>query len=288
MQIGFIGLGTMGACMARNLLREGFTLTVHNRTRDKEVPLSGLGAGRAATPGEAAAGADVVITVVSDTPDVEEVLFGSVGVAGGARPGTTVVDMSTIDPAATAAFAERLAGLGVRMLDAPVSGGPEGAEAGTLSIMVGGQQGAFESVLPVFEAMGRTITYIGPSGTGQMAKAINQVVVAGTYLGVAEGMALGMRAGLEMERVLQALSGGAATSWTLTNRAPRMLAGEFPAGFRVTLHRKDLGIALQAAARAGTQLPGAQLVAQLEDALIAAGLGDADISAIVRAVLDRR
>lgn len=285
MRIGFVGLGTMGAPMARNLLRAGHDLTVHNRTRAREEPLAGLGARRSATPAEAALGAGAVVVIVSDTPDVEAVLFAPGGVAEGAGPGTVVVDMSTIDPEATAGFAARLAEGGVGLVDAPVSGGSEGAEAGTLSIMVGGDEADVARVRPLLEALGTTITHAGPSGSGQMTKAINQVVVAGTYLAVAEGMALGMEAGLDMERVLAALGAGAARSWVLENRAHRMLAREFPLGFKVSLHRKDLAIALRAAGRVGLDLPGAGLVAEMEERLIAAGFGDEDVAAIVRAVL---
>lgn len=288
MKIGFIGLGNMGAPMAANLIKAGFDLAVHNRTRDREVPLAELGAARAESPSAATAGSEAVIVIVSDTPDVKHVLFGPDGVATSITKGALVIDMSTIDPLATREFATRLAGNGVGMLDAPVSGGTEGAEHGTLSIMAGGSPQDFERALPILEALGKTITHIGPSGSGQMTKAINQVIVAGTYLAVAEGMALGVRAGLKMEQVLKALAGGSAASWTLTNRAPRMIAGEYPLGFKVSLHRKDLKIALAAAEELGADLKAAKLVADIEDALISQGFGDSDIAAIAHSVVGSR
>lgn len=283
-EVGFIGLGTMGSRMAANLIRKDFSVTVHNRTREKEEPLASLGAFRAATPSEAAAGADVIVVIVSDTPDVEEVLFGDNGVAMGARAGSVVVDMSTIDPESTRGFSARLKERGVGMVDAPVSGGSEGAESGTLSIMAGGDPQDFEMARPVLEAMGSNITLIGSSGSGQMTKAINQVIVAGTFLSVAEGMALGKRAGLDMSKVLEAVGAGAAGSWALSNRGPRMLEGSFPLGFKVSLHRKDLRIALRQARILGIDLPATALVAELEDLLIETGFSDQDISAIIAAL----
>lgn len=286
MRVGFVGLGTMGARMAANLIRKEFAVTVHNRTRNKEGPLADMGASRAATPAEAAAGAEVVMVIVSDTTGVEEVLFGPSGVVEGADAGTLVVDLSTIDPEATRDFAARLLERQIRMIDAPVSGGSEGAEAGTLSIMAGGDEGDVARARPVLEALGSKITHIGPIGSGQMAKAINQVIVGGTFLAVAEGMALGMKAALDMKRVREALQAGAANSWALEKRASTMIAGEFPLGFKVRLHRKDLEIALRAADRAGIDLPAARVVAALEDALVETGFADSDISALIRAVFE--
>ncbi len=282
MQIAFIGMGTMGAPMARNLLEAGYPVTVHNRNREREIPLSEAGATRATSPAEAAAAADVVIVCVSDTPDVEAIVLGEQGVLQGAKAGTVVVDMSTISPAATRAMAEALAAKEVDMLDAPVSGGSEGAQQGTLSIMVGGDAAVFEQVKPVLAAMGKTITHIGPIGAGQTTKAINQIIVAGTYMGVAEGMVLGLKAGLDMDKVLQAVSGGAAASWGLSNRAGNMLNNDYPLGFRVKLHAKDLRIALDAARHSGAVLPVAALVEQLEAGLISRGFGDEDVSAMAR------
>lgn len=284
MKIGFVGLGTMGAPMARNLLRAGFTVTVHNRTRSKEEPLESQGAQRAATPAAAASGNDVVVTIVSDTPDVEQVLFGDGGVAQGAASGALVVDMSTISPDATREFGTRLGQSGIRMLDAPVSGGSEGAEKGSLTIMVGGDAEDLARARPVLEAMGSTITHVGPLGAGQIAKAINQVVVGGIYLAVAEGMVLGAKAGADMDAVLRAISAGACRSWVLENRAQNMLEERYPLGFKLALHLKDLRIALGLAERSGVDLPLASLLAEMEAALARQGFGDEDVSAIARAL----
>lgn len=282
--IAVIGLGTMGTPMAMNLLQAGYAVTVHNRTRDRELPLVAAGAHRAESPQAAAVGAAVVITCVSDTPDVEAVLLGEQGVIHGATPGTVVVDMSTISPAATRTLAERLTTAAVTLLDAPVSGGPEGAAKGTLSIMVGGSAAAVAQVRPVLAVLGSTITHVGPSGAGQLTKAINQVLVAGTYWAVAEGMALGLKAGLDMETVVQAVGSGAAASWGLTHRSGNMIRNEYPLGFRVRLHEKDLHIALETARQLGMALPMTAYVAQMETGLIAQGYGDEDLSAIARCI----
>lgn len=284
MRIGFIGLGTMGAPMARNLLDADFEVTVHNRTRSKEEPVAEAGAKRADTPAEAASGADVVVTIVSDTPDVEAVLFGDDGVASGAGAGTVVVDMSTISPDATRDFAERLAADGLRLVDAPVSGGSEGAAHGSLTIMVGGAREDVDRVRPVLEAVGSRITHVGASGAGQATKAVNQVVVGGIYQAVAEGMALGQASGLDMDKVLEAIGAGACRSWVLEHRASNMLEGRYPLGFRLALHLKDLGIALDAAERSGLTLPLAEMLAATERRLADAGHGDEDVSAIARAL----
>lgn len=284
MKVAFIGMGTMGAPMALNVLKAGHEVTVHNRTRDREIPIAAAGASRADSPAAAAQSADVVITCVSDTPDVEQVILGNNGIIHGAQPGTVVVDMSTISPTVTRKIAEDLAAKGIAMIDAPVSGGSEGAEKGTLSIMVGGDAGDVAKVHPVLEAMGKTITHVGSIGSGQITKAINQIIVAGTYWSVAEGMALGMKAGLDMEKVVQAVGGGAAGSWGLTNRSGNMITNEYPLGFRVRLHRKDLVIALEAAREMGVTIPMAAFVEQIESGLMAQGFGDEDVSAIARNV----
>ena len=287
MKIAFIGLGSMGAPMAANLLASDFELTVHNRTRAKEEPLAEAGARRAADP-RAAAEADVVITMVKADADVEEVLFGPDGVVAGARPGTLVVDMSTIAPTSARSFAERLSKSDIHMLDAPVSGGTEGAEKGTLSIFVGGDEGQLERARPVLDALGSTVTHFGPSGSGQLAKAVNQIIVGGTFLAVAEGLAFALEAGLtDGDKLISALSAGAASSWGLENRGRRIVKGEYPLGFRVSLHRKDLRIALEKASLLGIGLPASELVLRLEDALIEAGHGDLDLSALAKAVRDR-
>ncbi|WP_008312140.1 NAD(P)-dependent oxidoreductase [Leptolyngbya sp. PCC 6406] len=284
MPVALIGLGTMGAPMALNLLKAGYSVIVHNRTRDREIPLAAAGAQRAESPQAAAAAATVVITCVSDTPDVESVLLGEQGVIHGAAVGTVVVDMSTISPTATQRMAAVLAERDIAFLDAPVSGGSEGAKNGTLSIMVGGTAADLERVRPLLSALGNTITHIGPTGSGQLTKAINQIIVAGTYWAVAEGMTLGMKAGLDMEQVVQAVGSGAAGSWSLTHRSGNMIANEYPLGFRMRLHQKDLKIALDAARELGVTVPMATYVDQIETGLIAQGYGDEDLSAIVRSV----
>ena len=240
-RIGFVGLGTMGGAMAANVARARFEVTAWNRTPGRGAALADLGVRLAPSPAEVATASDIVITMVSDTRDVDAVLFGPAGVSNGARPGSLVVDMSTISPSATRDFAGRLAASGVSMLDAPVSGGSEGAQKGTLTIFVGGDAVDLERARPVLEAMGTTITHVGPIGAGQAVKAVNQVILAGTYLGVAEGIVLAMKAGLDVEQVAAALGGGAAQSWVLANRTGRMLANDYPLGFKVSLHRKDLG-----------------------------------------------
>ena len=284
MRVGFVGLGTMGGAMAANVARAGFSVAAWNRTPGRAAGLADLGVSLAPTAAAAASEADVIVTIVSDTPDVEAVLFGPEGVAAGARPGSIVVDMSTISPSATRGFATRLAAQGVAMLDAPVSGGSEGAKKGTLSIFVGGEASDLERVRPVLAAMGTTITHLGPIGSGQAAKAVNQVILAGGYFGVAEGIVLAMKAGLDVEALVAALSGGAAQSWVLANRSGRMVANDYPLGFKVALHRKDLGIALEMARETGTALPVTAIVENLEAALVRRGYGDDDVSAIARTV----
>ncbi len=284
MKIAFIGLGTMGGPMALNILKAGHQVAVYNRTRAREEALVAEGAKGAASPQEAASGAEIVITCVSDTPDVEQVILGEGGIIHGAGAGSIVVDMSTISPAATRHMAAKLAEKGVKMLDAPVSGGSEGAQRGTLTIMVGGEAADFEKVLPIFQAMGKTITHVGPIGAGQITKAINQIIIAGTYLSVSEGLTLGIKAGLDMDKVVAALSGGAAGSWVLQFRGPNVVQNTYPLGFRVRLHYKDLRIALDTARELGVSMPGAALVEQIETGLISQGFGDDDVSAIARAI----
>jgi len=284
MKIAFIGMGTMGAAMALNLLKAGFDVTVHNRTREREIPLEKDGANRAATPAEAAAKAEIVITCVSDTPDVERVVMGSEGVVHGASPGTLIIDMSTISPEATRVMAAALAKQHLKMIDAPVSGGSEGAKEGTLAIMVGGSKEDVAAAMPVLEAMGKNITHVGPNGAGQTTKAINQILIAATYLGVAEGVSLGVKAGLDMEKVITAVGGGAAGSWVLAHRSGNMITNQYPLGFRVRHHFKDLRIALDLARNLGVTLPVAALAEQIEAGLIGQGHGDEDVSALARAI----
>ena len=283
-RVGFAGLGTMGAAMAANLARAGAPLRVWNRTPGRAAALLELGATEATTAAELAASSDVLIVCLSDTPDVEAVLFGSGGLAGGARAGSLVIDCSTIAPGASETFAGRLAEQGVAFVDAPVSGGSEGAVKGTLTIMVGGAPADVERARPFLEGMGKTITHMGPVGSGQATKAVNQVILCGAYLGVAEGIVLAMKAGLDVEKVVAALSGGAAQSWVLANRSGRMIADDYPLGFKVSLHRKDLAIALELARQVGASLPVTGLAAEIENGLIAQGHGDDDVSALARAI----
>ncbi len=285
MNVAFVGLGTMGEPMVRNLVKAGHCVTVYNRTGDKAQRLEkAVGVVATNSPSQAAEAADIIITCVSDSPDVEAVVLGEGGIVYGARPGSLLIDMSTISPNVTRRIAEALQEKEIAMLDAPVSGGSEGAQQGTLSIMVGGQAADVARAMPVLEAMGRTITHVGPIGAGQTTKAINQIIVAGTYWSVAEGMSLGLKAGLDMEKVVQAVGSGAAGSWGLTNRSSNMIDNDYPLGFRMRLHQKDLKIALETARELGMPLPVAAYVEQVETGLIAKGYGDEDVSAIARSV----
>lgn len=283
-RVGFVGMGTMGVAMAANVARAGFPLTVWNRTPGKAGPAVELGAREAKTPRDLAADSDVIVICVSDTPDVEAALFGPDGVAAGARPGTLVIDCSTISPSASRGFAERLRAGGVGFVDAPVSGGSEGAQKATLTIFVGGDEADFERAKPVLAAMGKTINRMGPVGAGQAAKAVNQVILAGAYLGVAEGIVLGIKAGLDPEQLVSALSGGAARSWVLENRSGRMIANDYPLGFKTSLHLKDLTIALELARQVGAALPIAAIVSQIETGLVAQGHADEDMSSVARTI----
>ena len=282
MNIAFIGLGTMGAPMARRLLDAGFAVTVYNRTPSRMTPLAEAGAKTAASPQEAARGADVAITIVSDTPDVEEVVLGEDGLIHGLAAGATVVDMSTVAPEAAVRMADRLAERQVGFLDAPCSGGSEGAQNGTLSIMVGGDAGTLDTVRPVLDVLGSKVTRIGGVGAGQICKAVNQVVIAGTYAAVAEGLAFAMAAGVDADAVRDAIGSGAAGSWCITNRGAYMTSGAYPLGFKTRLHRKDLLIALEAARSRGVPLPLTAAVEQQETELIRRGFGDEDVSNLAR------
>jgi len=284
MKVAVIGLGTMGEPMAANLLNAGVAVTVHNRTRSREEALEAQGASRAASPREAAVGADVVLTCVSDTGDVAEVLIGSDGALAGLARGSLIIDCSTIAPEGARELAREAEDKEIGFVDAPVSGGSEGAIQGTLAIMCGGTEVDFERALPVLEIIGGKVTLVGPVGCGQIAKAVNQVIVAGNFQAVAEGMALAFRAGADPRRVIDAIKSGAAASWALDNRAENMVRDEYPLGFRVRLHRKDLGIALATARAVQLPLPMAAYVAGVEDGLIAQGHGDEDMSALARVV----
>lgn len=284
MRVGVIGLGIMGAPMARNLLRAGHAVTVHSRTRARVEALVAAGAAPADSPAAVARLVDAVVTMLPDTPDVETVIAGPEGVLAGARPGLLAIDMSTIAPAAARALAARAAAQQVVLLDAPVSGGEQGAIAGTLSIMVGGDAEAYARARPIFEALGRQVTYMGGSGQGQMTKLVNQVVGATTLAAVAEGVALATRAGLAPEAMVQALSAGAASSWMLTEQAPRMQRRDFAPGFMVRLQQKDLRLALAAAAELGVTLPTTALVHQLFGVVEAKGGGALGTQALVTAL----
>lgn len=287
MNIGFIGMGTMGAPMAKRLVQAGHSVTVHNRTREKEEVVAAVGARRAASAKEVGWDAELVIIMVSDTPDVQVVVLGDTGVIHSMQPGSILIDMSTISPAATRKIARALSEKGIEMLDAPVSGGSEGAIHGTLSIMVGGKPEVLERVHSILEIMGSTITLVGPIGSGQVTKAINQVIIAGVYASVAEGLALGLAAGVDIEAAHRAVSGGAAGSWILENRGANMIQNHYPLGFRSRLHRKDLGIALDAAGDLGVPIPIAAYVAQLETGLIKRGFGEEDVSNIARVIREQ-
>ena len=286
-RVGFIGLGTMGAAMAGHVAGAGYPLTVWNRTPGRAASLVAAGAGQAETPAALAAESDVIVVCVSDSPDVEEVLFGPAGAAEGVRDGGLVVDCSTVAPSTARSAAERLAGRGVGFVDAPVSGGSEGAQKATLTIFCGGDAANVERARPVLSTMGRTITHVGPVGAGQAVKAVNQVILAGTYLGVAEGIVLALKAGLDVAQVVEALGGGAAQSWVLANRSGRMIDNDYPLGFKVSLHLKDLGIALDMARELGADLPIAALCADFERELVAGGHAGEDMSAVARVIRGR-
>jgi 2-hydroxy-3-oxopropionate reductase len=284
MNVAFIGLGIMGKPMALNLKKAGHTLFVYGRRPESVAPLAQAGCTACASPAEAAALADVTIVMVSDTPDVETVLFGYNCVADGARPGSVVVDMSTISPTATREFAHKLAARGIDMLDAPVSGGEVGAINATLSIMVGGKPAVFERLQPVLAAMGKNIVLVGDHGAGQVAKACNQIVVAVTIEAVAEALVFARKNGVDPARVRDALMGGFAGSRILEVHGKRMLDNDYTPGFKTRLHQKDLNIVMETAKQLGLALPGAGLVMQHLNALMGTGSGELDSSAVMKIV----
>jgi 3-hydroxyisobutyrate dehydrogenase-like beta-hydroxyacid dehydrogenase len=275
----FLGLGALGTPMARRLLAAGVPLTVHNRSRQPQQQLEAAGALGAADAAAAVRGAQLICLCLSDDEAVRAVLAAA---EPGLAPGSLVIDFSTIAPASSVERAERLGAHGVSYLDAPVTGGTEGARAGTLSVLIGGAPADVERARPLLEIVGNRLSHFGPVGCGMQVKALNQVLVAGSYAAVAEAMALGARLGLPLEQVCEALRDGAAGSWALEHRAGHMLRDDYPLGFRLALHRKDLAIAQATAAEAGLELPVTDRVASLEDALIAAGHGDADVSVLAR------
>ena len=282
-RVGFIGLGIMGKPMVRNLVKAGFEAVVHSRTRasvDEMVAESGA-ITAAGSPSEVAEQAKTVITMLPDSPDVRDVVFGPNGLAEAMGEGHLLIDMSTIAPATAIEVAEALAAKGASALDAPVSGGDKGAVAGTLSIMVGGTAEDFERAMPLFEAMGKTIVHVGAAGAGQIVKACNQVVVALNYAAVSEALVLGSKAGVDPNKIVQVLSGGLANSRVMEMRGPSMIQHNFQPGFRVNLHRKDLGIALATGRETGVPLPMTSLVSQLYDAVSIGGGGDLDHSSLL-------
>ncbi len=283
-RVGFIGLGLMGSGMSMNLLKAGFPLTVWNRTRSKMKPLLDAGAEGAGSPREVAERSDVVIDIVTDSPDVEEVLLGPEGVIHGAKPGTIVIDMSTISPAVTRRIAAELAKKDIRMLDAPVSGGAIGARNRTLSIMVGGDAETFQECLPIFQAMGKTITHVGGHGMGQTVKLCNQILVGLNMLAVAEALMFASKAGVDLEKAYAAVSGGAAGSWQLTNNGARLLKGDLEPGFKVKDYLKDLRLIMETAAEIKMPLVGTSVVHQMFRSLDAEGLREKGTQAVIRAV----
>ncbi len=283
-KIGFIGLGIMGRPMVLNLIKAGYEVVVHGRRQEIVNEMLAAGASAAASPKEVAANTDVVITMLPDSPDVESVVTGADGILAGAGKGLLLIDMSTISPVSTKVIASELAKAGVRMLDAPVSGGDKGAIAGTLSIMVGGDRQDFDNAKPLFEGMGKTITYCGPIGSGQVVKACNQIVVALVIEAISEALVLGSKAGVDPEVILQVLSGGLAQTRVMDMRGPTMIGHDFTPGFKARLHRKDLNIVLQAARESGVTLPVTALVDQMFTNLIAGGKGELDHSALLTVI----
>lgn len=259
--------------MAEHLLNAGHSLAVHTRTPSKAQAIVKRGARLASSPAEATEAADVVFLCVTDTPDVEAVILGDRGIIHAARRGLIVVDHSTISPAATRKMADALAAKGTCLLDAPISGGDVGARNAALSIMVGGDEKAFHSVEPLLRHLGKTITYCGPSGNGQLTKLVNQILGSVTNLAVCEAITFAKKNNLNLDKTIQALAGGAAGSWMLSNLGPRMIAGDFRPGFTIDLQQKDLRLVLQAAQESNTSLPAASLVHQLFTAAQAAGHG---------------
>jgi 2-hydroxy-3-oxopropionate reductase len=282
--VGFVGLGIMGQPMALNLVRAGYPLLVHNRTRSKEEPLVSEGASAAESPRAVAAASDVVITMLPDSPDVEAVYFGEDGVLADARSGQLLIDMSSIAPAVARSVAAAASSAGADALDAPVSGGDVGAREGTLSIMVGGSEAAFERARPLFEVLGKTIVRVGEAGAGQTAKACNQILVAVTIEAVSEALVLASKAGVDPERLIEVLSGGLAGNRVMEVRRRNFLEHDFTPGFKLALHHKDLGIALRTARELDVFLPTTAIVDQMLAALEAAGDGGLDHSALLKVI----
>jgi 2-hydroxy-3-oxopropionate reductase len=283
--VGFIGLGIMGRPMAANLAQAGYPLVVHNRTREKADRFgSEHGASVADTPRSVAEQCDVLITMLPDSPDVEQVYLGEDGVISGSRRGKLLIDMSSIAPAVARAVADAASGVGADALDAPVSGGDVGAREGTLSIMVGGGADAFERARPLFEVLGKTVVHMGDAGAGQTAKACNQILVAVTIEAVSEALVLASKAGVDPERLIEVLSGGLAGNRVMEVRRRNFLEHDFTPGFKLELHHKDLGIALRTARELGVYIPTTALVDQMLAQLRAAGDGGLDHSALLKVI----
>jgi 3-hydroxyisobutyrate dehydrogenase len=283
-RVGFIGLGIMGQGMARNLLKAGFPLTVWNRTASKAESLVEAGAKAGQNPAEVAANSDIIIICVSDTPDVEAVITGPEGILEGAKAGSLVIDCSTISPIATRELAQTLAERQIAMLDAPISGGSEGAAKGTLSIMVGGKAKDFERAMSVFEAMGKKITHVGESGAGQTVKLVNQILVVGHALAMSEALLFAEAGGVDLQKALEAVSAGAAGSWMLSNRGPQIIARDWRPGFTIDLQQKDVRLILGAADKLGVPLPATSMIFQLYRTLQARGLGSEGNHALIKAL----
>ncbi len=286
-KIGFIGLGIMGGPMAQNLMEAGYELVLYTRTIEKAKEIAGDEAAVAGSPKEVAESSDIVITMLPDSPQVEEVVAGKDGVLEGIKEGALLVDMSTISPVVTRELAAKVEERGASMLDAPVSGGDVGAQQGTLSIMVGGGEEDFERAKPLFEVMGQAVTHVGETGAGQTTKAANQIVVALTIEAVSEALVLGSKAGVAPEKIIEALSGGLAGSNVMEAKREKFLSHDFDPGFRIELHHKDLGIALATGREYGVSLPVTAVVDQMLEALKAKGRGDRDHSAILTLIEDQ-
>lgn len=280
-KVGFIGLGIMGRPMAINILKAGYSLWVHARRPEMMSPLSDAGATACASAAEVAANADIIFTCVSDTSDVEQLIMGEGGIVETARPASVVVDMSTISPSATRAIAEALTIREINMLDAPVSGGEQGAIDGALSIMVGGEESIFKRVLPLFEAMGKNIVHIGDNGAGQVTKACNQVVIGQAITAIGEAYLLASASGVDPRKVREALLGGFAGSRALESHGQRMLDRNFKPGFKAKLHQKDMRIVMEAAHELGISLPGAATLSQYLNAVVGQGKGENDSISIL-------
>lgn len=286
-RIGLIGPGIMGRPMGLNLLKAGFPLSVYARRESSAEELIAAGAAFCGTPAELAKNSDIVISIVSDTPDVEAVLLGENGVIEGAAENLLIIDMSTISPVATLDIADKLAAKGIRMLDAPVSGGEAGAIAGTLTIMVGGKQADFEEAKPVLEAMGKTITLIGDQGAGQVVKACNNMIIAQTVIAVSEAFEMAQKAGVDLTKAREALSGGFAGSKVMEVHAKRIIDDDFTPGFKAKLHNKDLKIAARTIESYELNLPGAQLAIDYMQQLVDMGHGEVDSAALAKVVHEK-